>query len=140
MSLKKFHKIEGQYVQKEKREIVKPTGGIWIKQNNLEKKNEEIIIRAEAAYKENLEFTKVKIWFFDSENNFYKKIDAKKANLIEGSWLVKKPILNMGYQTLNKKTPDLSIPSDLEPKLLPKKFSIISRRKTLLNIQITKLD
>lgn len=122
LSLKTFHHIEGQYVKNEMREIVEPSGGIWIKQNNLDKTNEEIIISAASAYKENLEFEKVIIWFFDAEGNFYKKIDSPKINLIEKAWLVSEPTLNEGTQILNKKIKNITIATDLDDEFVAEKI------------------
>jgi lipopolysaccharide export system permease protein len=122
MSLKKFHNIEGQYVKKDMREIIKPSGGIWIKQDNLEKENETIIIRSASAYKKNLEFIGVTAWFFNSDGGFYKKIDGRKANLVEGSWEITRSIVNEGNISLNRKVNKISIPTDLEPKFVAEKI------------------
>jgi lipopolysaccharide export system permease protein len=122
LSLKTFHHIEGQYVKDDMREIVNPSGGIWIKQNNLEKEGGEVIIEALSAYKESLEFTRVTIWFFDKEGSFYKKLYAKKINLVNKSWKVYDPILNQGNQVLNQQITSLSIPTNLEAKFVEEKI------------------
>ena len=73
MALKKFNYLEGKYTKNETREVVEPENGIWVKQNNLEKPQEEIIIRAQKAYRESAEFGGVTVWLFDNNDGFYKK-------------------------------------------------------------------
>ena len=102
MAMKKFNYLEGKYTKNETREVVEPANGIWVKQSNLEKPHEEIIIRAQRAFKESAEFGGVTVWFFDSNNGFYKKIDSESAHLEGKTWILNNNILNENDSIINK--------------------------------------
>lgn len=99
---KEFNNLDNKYVAKETREFLEPKNGIWLRQQNLENTNEEIIIQAKKVYSKNLEFKGVVVWFFDEKNKFYKKIDANKMTLVDGKWVVEDAILN-NFSLLNFK-------------------------------------
>jgi len=117
---KKFNALEGKYIRNEMRQAVAPKNGIWLKQSNEEKPEEEIIIRAEKVYKNNLELENVTIWFFNANNQFYKKIDAKEMFLKGGIWLLQEITLN-DKNTINKKLKQLTIPTTLEKDFIIEK-------------------
>jgi len=112
-AMKKFNHLEAQYVKNETRDVVEPTSGIWVKQSNLEKPDEEIIIRAQKAYRESDELGKVNVWFFDKNDSFYRKIDANSAKLEGKNWVLSDDILNENDDILNKKMEQITIPTDL---------------------------
>lgn len=118
---KRFNSLESRYVQQEMREVVAPTNGIWLKQKNIENPDERLIIQAKKVYRENLELKYVTIWFFNKENQFYKKIDAKKMLLTKGSWLLTNAIINDDNH-INKIEKKISIPTDLQPDFVIKKI------------------
>lgn len=121
LMMKKFIELETRYVKEESREVIEPENGIWLKQDNIEKPNEELIIQAKKVYKENLELNEVSIWFFDQNGKFYKKIDADKMLLKEKFWLLENVISN-DNNLLNKTTPTLTIPTNLEPDFITEKI------------------
>ena len=110
---RQFHSLESKYVRKELREVTLPQGGVWLKQNNLEKTGEELVILTKKIYQEDLEFDDVTIWFFSKEGEFYKKIDTKKMFLKKGFWLLGESVIN-DEKSLNKNLNTISIPTDLE--------------------------
>jgi len=112
-AMKSFNHLEAQYVKNEVRDVVEPAEGIWVKQANLEKEGEEIIIRAQKAYRENDELGKVNVWFFDKNDAFYRKIDADSAMLDDQNWILRNNILNEDDIILNKKIEEIVIPTDL---------------------------
>jgi lipopolysaccharide export system permease protein len=115
-----FHSLESKYVRKELREVTVPQGGVWLKQNSLEKPGEELVILTKKIYQEDLEFDDVTIWFFNKQGEFYKKIDTEKMFLKKGFWLLDKSILNDGT-SLNKNLNSISIPTDLEANFVIQK-------------------
>lgn len=119
--VEKFNTLEGKYILNELREVVAPRNGIWLKQANKEDSDEELIIQAKKVYKENLELNKVTIWFFDRDNQFYKKIDADKMLLKDNYWLLSDVIIN-DHETLNKKLDNLSIPTNLKADFVMQKI------------------
>jgi hypothetical protein len=95
------------------REVVAPQNGIWLKQTNVENPEEDLIIQAKKVYQESLEMADVTICYFDENNQFYKKIDAKEMLMKKDFWLLKNVTLNE-EDKLNKKIDSLSIPTNLE--------------------------
>lgn len=139
-SLNKLQYLEGKYIKHETHQILSPHQGIWIKQNNLDQQNQEIIIQAQSAIKENLEFRKITIWFFDENNNFYKKIDANKAFLKEGFWIIQQGTLNQGDKIINQKIENLEIASNLDRNFISEKVLNNAKNVKLFSIfQLPKL-
>jgi lipopolysaccharide export system permease protein len=119
--MQKFNALEAKYVEKEIREIVALKNGIWLKQANIEKPNEEIIIQAKKVYKENLELKEVSVWFFASDNQFYKKIDAKTMLLQEDYWLLQDVMIN-DDKSLNEELKTFAIPTNLKADFVMQKI------------------
>lgn len=119
--MKYFHHLEDRYVKNELREVSSPQGGIWLKQNNLEKRGEEIVFLAQKIYKDEVEFADVTIWFFNAQNEFYRKVDAKTLKLNKGNWSAKDAISN-DAKALNQKIDQLIIPTDLEADFVTQKI------------------
>jgi lipopolysaccharide export system permease protein len=139
-SLNKFQYLEAKYINYENHQILAPSQGIWIKQNNLENENEEIIIQAKSAIKENLEFRQITFWFFDENGNFYKKIDGKKAFLKKGFWHINQAILNYGDDILNKEIENLDLQSALDQNFVSEKILNNAKNIKLFSIfQLPKL-
>ncbi len=110
---KKFNNLEGKYVRKEKREMVAPANGIWLKQSNINKPEEDIIIQAKKVAKDTLELEEVTLWFFDKNAQFYQKIDAESMFLEGEYWLLHNITIN-DEKDLNKKLPNYTVPTNLE--------------------------
>lgn len=119
--LKSFNSLENKYIKNESRESFTPANGIWIKQNNVEKPEEEVIIQAKKVYQASLELDEVTIWFFTKDGQFYRKVDAEKMFLNENSWLLEKVILN-DSDNLNKKLATYSFPTDLKADFVMQKI------------------
>lgn len=109
---KKFNSLEGKYVKNEMREVVALQHGIWLKQTNVEKPEEELLIQAAKVYQDVLQLEDATVWFFNKNAQFYKKIDAKKMVMQDGFWLLTQATLN-DANTLNKKLTSIKIPTHL---------------------------
>lgn len=118
--LNQFTNLENQYVKKENRESVTPSNGIWLKQDNVENEDEIIIIKANKIFKDSLQLEEVSLWFFDKNNVFYKKIDAKEIHLIDDKWILQDAILNDKIN-INQKIANLSIKTNLQPDFIMQK-------------------
>ncbi len=113
----KFNNMEGKYVRKEKREMVAPSNGIWLKQANINKPGEDIIIQAKKVYKATLELDGVTLWFFNKNGQFYQKIDAESMFLEDNLWLLQNITLNNDTH-LNSRVKTYSVPTNLEPEFI----------------------
>ncbi len=120
---KKFNQLEAKYVLKERREMVVPSNGIWLKQDNIQKPKEEIIIRAKKSIKDSLEFKSVTLWFFDKNGKFYEKIDSQEMSYQDGIWILKNVVVN-NKNEINKKLKSYSIKTNLESEFI---------RQTIIN-------
>src|SRR3989338_2193067 len=146
---KKFHSLEAKYVKNEMREIVALQKGIWLKQSNVDNPNEELIIQAKKVYKENLEMADVTIWFFNSKNEFYKKLDAKKMLMMDGYLLLKNVTINEG-ETLNKSLESVTIPTNMKADFVMQKivnnfqnvklFSVFELPKLISELRLSGLS
>jgi lipopolysaccharide export system permease protein len=113
LMLKKYNQLELFYVEDYQREIIAPQDGIWIRQENLAKKDHELLINAKKVIKEFLEFNNITIWFFDDKGRFYKKIDAKEMFHEGRVWRVEKAVIN-DKNFINKSVSQIEIPTNLK--------------------------
>lgn len=118
---KQFNHLESKYLDKEMRETFSPSGGVWIKQKNMEKSSEEVIIRASTVFRDSIEMENVTLWFFDSSGLFYKKIDSKRIALDKDYWVLKGAIINDENST-NKRIDEIKVPTNLEADFIKKKI------------------
>ena len=114
---KQFNRLESQYIKQEIREVVEPKNGIWIRQENVKVPGESIIIQAKKVYSQNIELENITLWFFNTQNEFYKKINADNMILHEGYWEVNKIILN-DFEQLNIKLENLHLQTKLEKEFV----------------------
>jgi len=131
LAQKQLKYLEGKYIKGEEQEIIEPQNGIWIKQENLENHEEEIIIQAKKALKEKLQFRQVTVWYFDKNHNFYKRINSSKMLLGKNFWLLENPVLNQGETVLNQATGEIKIPTNFDKAFI--------RDKVLNNFQEAKI-
>lgn len=117
---RKFNSLEGKYSRNDSRQVIKPKGGIWLKQENISKRDEEIIIKAISVFKENMQFKNTTFWFFDKTGQFYKKIDAENVELIDNDWVLENAVIN-DDNFINKKFSNVKIATDLEKDFIANK-------------------
>lgn len=119
--MNKFHAMESVYINNEESDVFEPNGGVWIKQSNMEKKDEEIIIQATRVYRDNLELSEATIWFIDKNGKFYQKMDVDSMFLEGKSWLLQDLIIN-NSSDLNKSVKLHSIPTNLKADFIMQKI------------------
>lgn len=119
-SSKKLIRMEQKLIAEEG-SVLSPLNGIWLKQDNLSKDNEDIIIRAGKIYRNDLRMAEVNIWFFDKDRRFYKRIDAKTMAFNENVWHLSDLIIN-DEKHLNHKIIELDIPTNLKAEFITKKI------------------
>jgi len=144
-----FNNFEGKYIHNESQSVIVASGGIWLKQPNLQKKDEEIVFQARKIYQESAEFGNVAIWFFDKDGSFYKKLDAQKMSLRDDKWVVSNIVMN-DLDLLNVKVENEIIPTNLEEEFVMDKivsnfqnvklFSIFELPKLISSLKISGLQ
>jgi len=147
--LKKSNSLENKYLSKELRETFIPIGGIWLKQQNMDKENGEVIIRTSRVFRDNMEMENVTMWFFDENGFFYKKIDAKRMMLEKKYWLLKGAIINDEKLT-NEKLEQFKVPTNLEAEFIkqkilnnfqnPKFFSLFELPQLIKDLRLSGLN
>jgi lipopolysaccharide export system permease protein len=119
---KKFNLIEGQIlVEKEKFDLLTPIGGIWLRQENILSGDQEIIIHADKIYRTTLKMKNVELWFFNQDQEFYKKINANYMILKDGYWHLGDLVIN-DRDHINKKILNLKIETNLKADFISKKI------------------
>ncbi len=144
MANKQYTSMSQEFIKKDKKDSFAPKNGIWLKQENMNNLQEEIKIRARKIYKNNLELREVAVWFFNKDNVFYKRIDAKKMLLINDKWHLESVIIN-DKDNINKEVETLEIATNLEPQFIIQKiinnfenvklFSLLSLPKLINNLE-----
>jgi len=120
-SSKKFYKIENEYIKSEEMESFESSEGAWFRQKNFYKNEEDIVILARKIYKNSIKFSNVSIWFFDSHNVFYKRIDAQGMFLQNNKWIIQKAVIN-DDKLINFETDKIEIATDLKEDFIKKKI------------------
>ena len=118
---KKFNYLEKTLIKQKEIDSLYPEDGIWLKQPNILQNNEEIIIRADSIHRKNLKMDNVSFWFFNQNQQFYKKINASYVELKDKHWHLKNVILN-DKDNINQKIPELTISTSLETDFIIKKI------------------
>jgi lipopolysaccharide export system permease protein len=118
---KKLDKMERELISKTALNVLAPINGIWLKQKNSLNDDENIIIRAQSIYRENLQMKNVSLWFFDKDDKFYKRIDAENMILKDGIWGLENSIIN-DDNNINQIKNNLEIPTNLESQFITKKI------------------
>ncbi|MCE3255420.1 MAG: putative permease [Rickettsiaceae bacterium] len=118
---KKFSLMEQKLIEKEETSLLSPPGGIWIRQQNTTNLDEDIIIRADKIYRKNLQMGNVSLWFFDKDQKFYQKIDAKTMFLRDGYWYLWHTIIN-DAEHINQRQENVRIATNLKAEFIAKKI------------------
>jgi lipopolysaccharide export system permease protein len=120
-SSKKFYQLENEYIELEMRESTNPSAGVWFRQKNFLKEGGDVIIVARKIYQNSAELSDVSLWFFDSNDIFYKKIDAKKMFLKNRQWILQEASIN-DDKLINQNVDSLGVDTDLEEDFIRKKI------------------
>jgi len=118
---KKFNSMEKVLIEKEKVDLLSPIGGIWLKQENMLSGDHEIIIHADEIYRTIMKMKNVSLWFFDQNQEFYKKINADYMVLEDGYWYLGNVVIN-DSKHINQKIPNLKIQTNLQANFISKKI------------------
>ena len=80
-----------------------------------------ILISAKKIYPDSLYFGEISFWFFDKNQIFYKRIDARYAELVDKNWLLKDVVVN-DETIINKRIDNLKISTDLDREFVLQKI------------------
>lgn len=130
MMIAEYEKIENNYISLETELTLEPQNGIWLKQKNLEKPGEEIIINAKKIYKNHPQLDDINIWFIDQNGSFYERIDASSMIMKNGVWSLTNVVKN-DINKINELGENIEIKTELD------KDFIMS--KVIRNLQDVKL-
>lgn len=145
--------LKEKYFKDEASEILAPQNGIWLKQSNLQKEGEIVLLQASKVYRGKMAFLDMEAWFFDNEGKFYRRVDANKASLMEGAktnfWLLENCLIN-DTDNLNQPAKTFLIPTDLSIDFVQKtvligvkkveSFSVYELPQLIKNLKSTGLQ
>lgn len=120
-SAKEYNNLEKIYIKKDQDDLLEPKGGIWLKQQNITKTDERIIIRAKKIYKNSIELYEANFWLLGNQGEFYKKIDTKIASLKNGYWELTGVTIN-DDDIVNKQLDQITIATNLDKEFIVKKI------------------
>ena len=118
---KKFYEIENEYLKLDMIEDFESSSGVWFRQKNLIKNDEDIIIFARKIFKNSAKFSNVSLWFFDSHNSLYQRIDADSMFLDYDKWIIQKAVIN-DNNLINFEIENIKIFTDLKEDFIRKKI------------------
>lgn len=154
-----YGKIESKYfsspLTKEDKNIKKltknkdleiPKHGVWLRQENLEKPNEELIIFGEGFNKKELKLLNSSIWFFDHEGRFYQKIDSEEMLIVGENLILNNNIVNNIFESngqkkeldqINLPVPKIILKTNIDKDFLIKK--ILSKTENINSFSIFEI-
>jgi len=121
-TIKKSNKIEEKYIKIDFQESINLNNGIWIRQKNLQTNHEDILIMAKRVFKNSANFADIRIWFYNKNNEFYQRIDAKKMFLNKNKWVIYDGIINNNNE-INNNFEIFELETDLQEDFIKKKIA-----------------
>lgn len=88
--LNKFEQLENEYLNSGYNEIALFKEGLWLRQNT---EDGYAVLNAGKISQPEWVFDNMTVFFFDTENRFYKRIDARDTILMQGEWIFGAPVL-----------------------------------------------
>jgi lipopolysaccharide export system permease protein len=111
--LNQYKTMETQYISRKSSAISLSEQGLWLRQENGQGSNKgTAILHAEKIKMPDWKLRRVVVFFFDPENNFDRRIDAREADLDSGQWTFKRAVIN-GHQDTPEKADLISMDTNL---------------------------
>ncbi len=107
--LSQYEKMQTQYIQNKSNTISLSEQGLWLRQDNGEG---TAILHADHIKMPDWKLKRVKVFFFDPEKNFDRRIDAQEADLTEGKWTFRQAVIN-GHQDIPEPADVISMETNL---------------------------
>ena len=93
--ISKFDQLESKFLEREDSHIAVFKEGLWLRQSAGEDQG-YVILHAERISQPDWRLTNLSVFFFDQDNNFEKRLDAKYAALNPGAWMFHDVVLYEG--------------------------------------------
>ncbi len=122
MFLAKFETLENKYLSNKKNYVTLLKEGLWLRQIQ-EESDAQVILHAAHINLEAWEFYDVMVLFFEEEDLFVRRIDAKKAKLEDGMWLFEEATSNYAGQRQAETLPLVALPTELTMEKLEESFA-----------------
>ena len=88
--LNKFEQLESEYLKAGRSDIALFKEGLWLRQDT---EQGYAILHAGKISQPEWVFDEMAVYFFDRENRFYQRIDARDTVLMQGEWIFGAPVL-----------------------------------------------
>lgn len=119
MLLKKFERLEDQYLSSQQSYVTLLKEGIWLRQVE---EDGEVIMHAGRIQLPEWKLRKVMVLFFNKQNDFVRRIDADNARIEDGMWVFEE-VLSNTLDGASEKIPLLALQTNLTTQELEESFS-----------------
>lgn len=117
--LSKYERLEDRYLSDKKNIVALFDEGLWLRQEN---DDGYIIIHANDIIVPQWELNDVMALFFTPDNSFEKRMDAAKAQLTPGKWILHQVVVNT-LEDKGLKSPQKILPTKLTPAEIEESFA-----------------
>jgi lipopolysaccharide export system permease protein len=119
LMLSKFSRLEDQFLARKTSHMVLFKEGLWLRQAS---ENGTVVLHANKVDVENWALHDVMALYINKDLQFEQRLDAPSADLIEGEWVFKNPIINKPRAGALKLA-SVSLPTDITGKEIEDSFS-----------------
>lgn len=117
--LNQYETMENKYLKGQTRQLAVSSEGIWLRQSDVEGMS---ILHARTVSQQGTHLTQVSIFQFDETNEFNQRLEAEKAVLEPGHWILQDVVINTPGKALRKKD-TFSMPTRLTPAEIQDSFA-----------------
>lgn len=118
--LSRFERLESTYLSIETTQISLLEEGLWLRQ---ETEDGHVILHAGKVKLPEWELQDVMALFFDSKDQFVRRLDSDKARLQEGQWLFYQALSHSSSESQTEKIPLIALPTALTASQIEESFA-----------------
>ena len=118
--LGRFEQLESNYLNAEARQITLLEEGLWLRQ---EVDQGHVILHAGKVSLPEWELRDVMVLFYDSNDNFVRRLDAAGAKLDQGQWIFTDALSNTIGEPGSQKIPFVALPTTLTTSEIEESFA-----------------
>ncbi len=115
----KYEELENKYLRRQSSVLTVSRTGLWLRQNDGRGQS---VVHAQSVSEDGLELYRVTMFFYEDEDRFVRRADAKSARLSTGAWTLKDAWVNgPGLTPTEHKT--LTVKTDLTLEKIQESFA-----------------
>lgn len=118
----RFKQLENIYLDRQESQIAVFKEGLWLRQKGEEEKS-YVILHAEKITKPGWVLKNLTVLYFDEQDSFLKRLDAREARLEPGRWLFEEAMLYTPQNKNGAREKAYTLPTDLTVADIEESFS-----------------